>query len=87
MYVYNCNAILTTAMKNISNKEIIRSLTDLTEDLKCHGINPGFHFIDNEAYIALNTKMTSMKIKYQFFPPSNHRANNAEREIKTLKKS
>ena len=48
MYVYDCNAILTTAMKNISDKEMIIAFASLTEDLKIRGINPGFHFMDNE---------------------------------------
>ena len=47
MYVYECNAILTTAMKNRSDKEIIRVFASLTEDFKIRGINPGFHFMDN----------------------------------------
>ena len=29
--------------------------------------------------------MKSMNIKYQLVPPSNHRANNAERAIQTFK--
>ena len=81
MYVYYCNTILTTAMNNGSAKEIIRALTELTEDLKSSRINPGLHLMDNEAYIALNMKMTSMNIKYQLVPLNNHRANNAERAI------
>ena len=40
MYVYDYNAILMTAMKNISDKEIIQALKKLTEDVKIHGINP-----------------------------------------------
>ena len=32
MHVYHCNAILTTEMKNRSNKEVIRAFKDLTED-------------------------------------------------------
>ena len=66
-------------MKNRSDKETIRDFTSLTEDLKSRGINPGFHFMENEAYTALKLTMTTMKIKYQLVPPSNHRANNAER--------
>ena len=45
MYVYDCNAILTTATKNISDKEMIRDFTSLTEDLKTRGINPGSDYI------------------------------------------
>ena len=52
MYVYDCNDILTTDMKNGSDKEIIRAFADLTEDIKRCRINPGLNFIDNEAYAA-----------------------------------
>ena len=77
MYVYDCNAILTTEMKNISDKEMIRDFTELTEYLKSHKINPGLHFMDNEASTALNMTMTTMNTKYQLVPLSNHRVNNA----------
>ena len=77
MYLYDCNAILTTAMNNINDREMIRDFTSLTEDLKSRGIHPSFHFMDNEASTALNLKMTTMNIKYQLVPPSNHRSNNA----------
>ena len=80
MYVYECNDILTTAMDNRSDKDIIRSFTSLTEYLKSLGINPGFHFMYNKSSTALNQKMTTMNIKYYLVPPSNHIANNAERE-------
>ena len=59
---------------------MIRFFTSLTEGLKSRGIHPGLHFMDNEASTALNMTMTTMNIKYQLVPPSNHRANNAERE-------
>ena len=85
MYMYDCNAILTIATKNISYKEMIRSFTYLTEDLKRRGINPGFYFMDNEASAALNMTMDSMNTKYQLVPPSNHRAKNADRAIKPSK--
>ena len=34
MYVNDCNAILTKAMKNRSDKEMMRAFTCLTEELK-----------------------------------------------------
>ena len=34
MYVYDCNAILTTSMNNRSDKEMIKAFTPLNEDLK-----------------------------------------------------
>ena len=65
MYLYVFNVILTTAMKNRSDKEMMRAFIEFTEDLKRGVINPGFRFMDNEAYTALNMTMTSMDIKYQ----------------------
>ena len=85
MYVYDCNSILTTATKNRSDKEMIIAFTSLNEDLKIRGIKRGFHFIENEAYTALNMKTISMNIKYQLVPPSNHIASNEERTIQTFK--
>ena len=81
MYVYDCNATLNTEMKNISDKEMIRAFTDLTEDLKRRGFNSGFNFIDDESSTTLKMKTISMNIKYQLVPPSNHRENNEKIEI------
>ena len=64
IYVYDYNTILSMAMKNRSDKEMIPAFTELTEDIKSIAINPGFHFMDNETYIALNMAMASMDIKY-----------------------
>ena len=84
-YGYDCNAILTKATKNRSDKNMIRYLTSLNEDLKSRGINPGLHFMDNEASTDLNITMTTMSINYQLVSPSNYRANNAERSIQEFK--
>ena len=85
MYVYDCNVILTTAMKNRGNKDTITAFTSLTEDLKRRRIYPGLHFMDNKASTALNMTMTIINIKYQLVPQSNHRSNNAERAIQKSK--
>ena len=85
MYVYYCNTILTTETNNRSDKEMIRAFTELTTDFKSRGINPGLHFMDNEASTDLKMAMTTMDIKYQLVTPSNHKANNAERAIQTFK--
>ena len=85
MSVYYCNSILTIDTKNISDKEMILYFTDLTEDLIRSGIDPGFHFMDNEESKALNMTITSTNINYQLVPPRNHRANNTDRAIQTFK--
>ena len=77
MYLYDCNTILTVAMQNISYKEMVRSFTELNEFLKNLRINPGFHFMNNEASTDLKMAMSTMDIKYQLVLPSNHTANNA----------
>ena len=85
MYVYDCNAIPTTKMKNRSNKETIRAFTSLTEDLKIRGIHLGLHFMENKASDALKLTIKSKNTKYKLVHPSNHRAKNAERAIQTSK--
>ena len=62
MYVYDCNTILTYPTKNRNKKEIMRAFTKLTTDLKTHGLNPGFHVMDNEASTTLKNKMPNMDI-------------------------
>ena len=42
--------------------------------------------MDNEASTALKITMTTMDVKYQLVIPGNHRANNSEITIQTLKK-
>ena len=74
-----------TAMKNISNKEIIWDFKGLNEDLRTQGINLRTHFMDNEESEALKTTMTIMNIKYQLPPPTNQGKNNADRAVHTLK--
>ena len=85
MYVYDCNVIMTTAINTRSDKEMMHAFTKLTTYLKTRGINPGFHFMDNESSEALKMAMATMDINYQLVPPSQHRANNAERAIHTFK--
>ena len=85
MYVYDCNAFLTTEMKNISDKEMIRAFKPWTEDLKSQGIHPGLHFMDKKSSTDLKRTMTIKNIKYQLVPPRNHRSNNKERAKTTFK--
>ena len=58
MYLYDYNDIPTTATNSRSNKEMIRAFTELTEELKIQGINPGLNFMDNEAPAVLKITMT-----------------------------
>ena len=73
-------------MQNISDKEIIRDFTELTTYLKSLEINPGFHFIDNEALTALKMARKTMEIKYHLVSPITHKESTVERNIQTLNK-
>ena len=86
MYLYDCNSIVTTATNNRTDEEIIRAFTELTEYFKSRVISPSFRFMDNEASTALKMTITTINIKYQLVPPSNHRAKNAERANQTFQK-
>ena len=77
MYVCDCNTVLNAAMKNRSDKYMIRSFTSLTKDLEIQIIQKGFHFIYNKASTALNLTMATMDIKYELVPPSNHISKNS----------
>ena len=68
MYVYAYKAILATAMNNISDKEMTQAFTELTVYLKIRGIKPGFHFMDNEASIALKWKFQPWTSSTNWFP-------------------
>ena len=87
IYVYDCNDILNIETKYRSDKETIRAFTFLTEYLKSRGIQPGFHFMDNEASTALKLTMMTKKINYQLVPPINHRAKNVRSAIIVFKKN
>ena len=86
MYAYDYNVTLMIATKNRSDKEMIQDFTEFSTYLKSRRLNLGSHFMENEASTALKIAMITMYIKYQLFPPSNHREKNAERSIQTLKK-
>ena len=85
MYVYYCNVILNTAIKNRNDKEMIRDFTSLTEDLKSRVIHPGFCFKDNKASTDLKLTMMTINIKYHLVRPSNRRTNNSDIAIQTFK--
>ena len=71
MYVYDYNTALTTAIKNISDKEMIRAFPKLIEYLKSRGNNLGLYFMDNETPAASKMTMATMNIKYQSVTSSN----------------
>ncbi len=52
---------------------------------KDHGFAPRFERIDNKSSSELKSYCRREKIQVQYVPPGNHRANQAERAIRTFK--
>ena len=64
---------------------MIGTFTEITEDFKSRIINPGLHFMYNEAPIDSKIIIITIIIKYQLFLPSKHRSKHSETAIHTIK--
>jgi hypothetical protein len=85
MYDYDSNSVLSTPMKNRSDKEMVRAFDFLIQSLILRGLKPRLQRLDNEASLALRNYLTQQGITYQLSPQHMHRRNNAERAIQTFK--
>jgi hypothetical protein len=84
-YVYDCNAIITTPMKNRTELEHMRAFNHIHQYLTMRGFTPTHQRLDNEASTAFKNNLRQKGIDYQLVPPHNHRRNAAERAIQTFK--
>lgn len=85
LYDYDSNAILSEALKNRTDTEILRAYTKLHSDLVARGLRPQLQKLDNEASKILKNFMAKEDIDFQLVPPHVHRRNAAERAIRTFK--
>ena len=60
MYIYDCNNILTTVLKNRSDKDMMQAFIEFNIDFKSRRINPVFHFMDKKASTAFKLSMATM---------------------------
>ena len=56
---------MTPAMKNRSDKDMIRAFAEFTTHLKRRGINPWLHIMDSKVSKAVKIDMATMDINYQ----------------------
>ena len=85
VYNYDANAIIAEPLKDRTAGEIARGHQVVYTYLKDRGLSPKFEVLDNECSAELVAVMRKNKIKFQLVPPHLHRANAAERAIRTWK--
>ena len=79
------NYIHLEPMKNRTAPEYVRALTKTLTFFKLHGVTFTTLHMDNETSAELEAACTTENIHVQYFPPNVHRANRAERAIRTFK--
>ena len=85
LYHQDTNSIHTVAIPN-RKAASIRNAWEQTHRILLHqGHPPDLHILDNECSQDLKDAFTKYQIKYQRVPPKEHRANAAERAIRTFK--
>jgi len=79
------NYIFAEPIPSRSSEQILKAYTKIHDLLTSRGIYPKMHICDNEASKSLKRYLTSKGVDYQLVPPNQHRANAAERAIRTFK--
>jgi hypothetical protein len=86
-YYYDAIYIRPIAMPYKSGAEWVRALGILFDEMTSKGFKPKLQTMDNEASAALKKYVTEKEMSYQLVPSHCHRANAAEREIRTFKEN
>ena len=85
VYDYDSNAILAEAIPNRQAAVITEAWLKIHNVLKKRGVAPNLYLLDNEISADLKWAMTKNEIDWQLATPYQHRANAAERAIRTFK--
>ena len=85
MYSHDANYIHVELLHNRSGPEFVAAYKRGIHFFRKGGINPSFERLDNETSRVLEAYCTEQNIAIQYVPPHNHRANRAERAIRTFK--
>jgi hypothetical protein len=89
-YIYvlcdiDSNQIKVEPLTSRKDHLIIATHTKIIDRLKAMGIHPKMHYLDNEALQAYKDAIEECGMTYQLITPHVHRANVAEKAIKTFK--
>jgi Reverse transcriptase (RNA-dependent DNA polymerase) len=85
LYDYDSNSIHAQPMQTKSAQDILFAYTTVANTLIKAGLRPKLQKMDNECSSILKDYMEEEHIALQFVPPGVHRANSAERAIRTFK--
>ena len=85
VYHYDANSILAEPLKDRTAESIASAHQRIYEYLTIRGLKPKFEILDNACSRDLVKLMTKNDIAFQLVPPHLHRANAAERAIRTWK--
>ena len=84
-YDYDSNNIMLRPIKNRSTAELTKAMASIHDTLTKGGCKPKYHRMDNECPEDLKTFLQARDITVQLTAPHDHRANAAERAIRTAK--
>ena len=84
-YNYDTNSIHATAIPNRQAASIHTAWVNTYKQLLNHGHTTDLHIIDNECSQDLKDAFAKYNVPFQRVPPKEHRANSAERAIRTFK--
>ena len=91
MYAYALNYIKVVAINGFDQATYLKAYKQGINDFETSNPNipytPTMEVMDNVLYDDMRRYLQSRKITIHLVPPSNHRANNAERAIQTVKKA
>jgi hypothetical protein len=82
---YDSNSIHAVPMPTKTAADILAAYTSVVNTLIHAGLRPKLQRMDNECSNVLKRYMDTENIQYQVVPPGVHRANSAERAIRTFK--
>jgi hypothetical protein len=85
LYHYDTNTIHAVAIPNRQAASIRNAWEATHKKLLKQGHAPNLHILDNECSQDLKDAFTKYNVAFQRVPPKEHRANSAERAIRTFK--
>ena len=84
-FLEDWNYIRLLPLRDRTSPSVNKAFEDLFDWCEDHGLAPNFLHLDNEDSGDLLRRLKSRGIHFQYCPPSSHRANVAERCIRTAK--
>ena len=85
-YHFDANHVRAVHIKNIKGSTIVEACKKLQSTFEQASVAPETYVLDNETSCKLLDAFEEQDVDYQLVPPHNHRNNQAELSMQTLKK-